>query len=73
MNLHEVSRAFYDIGRIQQRAERGKGQIRELNNILKSTQQETDRGNLLSNLVLEKSPSLRSKQNANLIQFSSIP
>lgn len=70
MNLHEVSSTLYNIGRIQQKAERGKGQIRELN---KSTQQETDRGNLLSNLLLEKSLSLRSKQDANLIQFSSIP
>lgn len=70
MNLHEVSSTLYNIGRIQQKAEREKGQIRELN---KSTQQETDRGNLLSNLLLEKSLSLRSKQDANLIQFSSVP
>lgn len=42
MNLHEVSSTLYNIARIQQTAERRKGQIRELNNLPKSTQQETD-------------------------------
>lgn len=40
VNLHEVSSTLYNIGRIQQTAERRK--IRELNNLSKSTQQETD-------------------------------
>lgn len=42
MNLHEVSSTLYNI---QQKAERAKGQIMELNNFLKSTQRETDRDN----------------------------
>lgn len=42
VNLHEVSCTLYNIGRIQLLAERRKGQIRELNNLPKSTQQETD-------------------------------
>lgn len=42
LNLHEALSTFYNIGRIQQTAERRKGQIRELNNLPKSTQQETD-------------------------------
>lgn len=42
MILHEVSSTLYNIARIQQIAERRKGQIRELNNLTKFTQQETD-------------------------------
>jgi len=72
MNLRKVSSPLYNVSGTQQKAERGKGQIRELNNLSLHSKRLTE-VTLLSNLLLEKSLSLRRKQDANLIEFSSIP